>query len=68
METTLDMVEGLSIPQVTAEEADRKRYLSQALLQRMHLSPVGDPVAYNVAENGEITGKKGKKGKGDAEE
>ena len=55
LETTLDMVEGLSIPRVTAEEADRKRYLSQTLLRRMHLSPVGDPVAYDVAENGEIT-------------
>ena len=51
---TLDMVEGLHIPRVTAEEADRKRYLSGALLNRMHLSPVGDPVAYDVTEDGVI--------------
>ncbi|MBE6558436.1 MAG: 3'-5' exonuclease [Ruminococcaceae bacterium] len=55
METTLDMSPGLSIPRVTAEEADRRRYLSRALLDRMHLSPVGDPVAYDVAEDGSIT-------------
>ncbi len=55
METTIDMVEGLNIPRVTAEEADRRRYLSQALLDRMHLSPVGDPVAYDVAEDGQVT-------------
>ena len=55
MDTTLDMVEGLNIPRVTAEEADRRRYLSKALLTRMHLSPVGDPVAYDVAEDGSVT-------------
>ena len=54
MEITLDMVEGLKIPRVTAEEADRRRYLSKALLDRMHLSPVGDPVAYDVAEDGTL--------------
>jgi len=55
LETTLDMVEGLNIPRMTAEEADRRRYLSKALLDRMHLSPVGQPVAYDVAEDGSIT-------------
>lgn len=55
METTLDLVSELSIPRMTAEEADRRRYLSRALLNRMHLSPVGDPVAYDVAEDGSIT-------------
>lgn len=54
LETTLDMVEGLNIPRVTAEEADRKRYLSRALLDRMHLSPVGDPVAYDMADDGTV--------------
>ena len=51
----MDMVEGLNVPRVTAEEADRRRYLSKALLDRMHLSPVGDPVAYDVAEDGTVT-------------
>lgn len=55
METTLDMVEGLNIPRVTAEEANRKCYLSKALLDRMHLSPVGDPVAYDISEDGTVT-------------
>ena len=54
MEITLDMVEGLNIPRVTGEEADRRRYLSQALLNRMHLSPVGAPIAYGVAEDGAV--------------
>lgn len=55
METIMDMVEGLNVPRVTAEEAERRRYLSKALLDRMHLSPVGDPVAYDVAEDGTVT-------------
>ncbi len=38
---------GVSIPRVTAEEADRRRFLSKALLNLMHLAPVGDPVAYD---------------------
>ena len=55
VEITLEAAEALAIPRVSGEEADRKCYLSGSLLERMHLSPVGDPVAYDVDEQGVIT-------------
>ncbi len=44
---------GASIPRMTPEEADRRRYLSHALLNRMHLTPAGDPVAYSLDGDGQ---------------
>ncbi len=41
---------GASIPCITPEEADRRRYLSDQLLDLMHLSPTGDPVACSEAD------------------
>ena len=55
VEITLEKAEELAIPHVSSEEADRKRYVSGALLERMHLSPVGYPVAYNVSQDGTVT-------------
>ncbi len=55
VEITLERVEELAIPRMTSEEADRRSYLSLASLERMHLSPVGDPVAYDVDEDGVMT-------------
>ncbi len=37
---------GATIPCLTAEDAARRSLLSRELLNLMHLSPVGDPVAY----------------------
>ena len=45
---------GASIPKVTREEADRRCYLTRELLNLMHLSPVGDPVAYDQTEGEEV--------------
>ncbi len=47
MNQTMKLPSGASIPRVTAEEAARRSYLSGELLNLMHLSPVGDPVAFD---------------------
>ncbi len=44
---------GASISRVTPEEAARRSYLSKSLLNLMHLSPIGDPVAFDE-EGGEV--------------
>ncbi len=54
MNETMKLPSGVSIPRVTAEEADRRRYLSKQLLNVMHLSPMGDPVAFEVGAGEEI--------------
>ncbi len=54
MEITLEKVGELALPRMSSEEADRRRYLSGALLERMHLSPVEGPVAYDVDESGAV--------------
>lgn len=46
MNQSMKLPSGATIPKVTQQEADRRRYLSNALLDLMHLSPMGDPVAY----------------------
>ena len=38
---------GATIPCLKPAEAERRGYLSQELLNLMHLAPVGDPVAYS---------------------
>ena len=49
---SMKLPSGASIPRMTPEEADRRRYLSHALLNRMHLTPAGDPVAYSLDGEG----------------
>ena len=45
---------GTSIPCVDAAQAQARRYLTLETLNRMHLMPKGDPVAYSAREDGEI--------------
>ncbi len=52
MNETMKLPSGASIPRITSEEAARRSYLSKQLLNLMHLSPVGDPVAFDE-EGGE---------------
>ena len=42
---TVKLPSGVSIPKMTPEEANRRSYLSKEMLDMMHLSPVGNPVA-----------------------
>ncbi len=53
---------GAIIPRVTAEQAEKRGYLSRALLNLMHLAPMGDPVAFGVVNDtvvGEADGQEG---------
>ena len=45
---------GATIYQITSAEAEKKNYLTRKTLTMLHLMPAGDPVAYNVAEDGSL--------------
>ena len=45
---------GTVLPRLTAEQAETRRYLTRTLLNKMHLMPVGDPVAYSASEDGSL--------------
>lgn len=45
---------GATIYQTCAPEADKKNYLTRQTLSQMHLMPSGDPVAFDVAPDGDI--------------
>ena len=45
---------GATIYQTCAPEADKKNYLTRQTLALMHLMPSGDPVAFEVAPDGDI--------------
>ena len=45
---------GATIYQMDAADADRKNYLTRQTLSLMHLMPSSDPIAYDVAPDGDI--------------
>ena len=45
---------GAVIRQIASAEAQRKNYLTRQTLSQMHLMPSGDPVAFDVAPDGDI--------------
>lgn len=45
---------GAVIPRLSKEDADKRSLLTRTILNKLHLSPVGDPAAFDVAENGSI--------------
>ena len=45
---------GATIPQITRDEADKKNYLTRAVLTQMHLMPSGDPAAFDKSEDGSL--------------
>lgn len=44
---------GKVIPQVRKTDAEKKNYLTGAMLDMMHLMPKGDPIGYDLSESGE---------------
>lgn len=48
------MIDPTQIPQMTAEQAEARHYLSGDLLRRMHLEPKGDPSARTVGADGSV--------------
>ena len=45
---------GATIHQMSSAEAEKKHYLTRNTLSRMHLMPSGEPVAYDIAPDGDI--------------
>lgn len=55
MKHTMKLRSGATIPQISAPEAEQKHYLTRNILNRMHLMPAGDPIAYDENADGSIT-------------
>ena len=54
MDNTIKVRSGISIPRITRQTAEAKNYLTRKALFQMHLMPNGDPVAYEMKEDGTI--------------
>lgn len=54
MKETMKLKSGAVIPCLTAQEADKKNYLTRALLSQLHLMPKGDPCAFTKADDGSL--------------
>jgi hypothetical protein len=46
---------GATIPHLSVQEAEQKHYLTRNILNKMHLMPSGDPIAYWENADGSIT-------------
>ena len=55
MKHTMKLRSGATIPQVTVSEAEQKHYLTRNVLNKMHLMPAGDPIAFDENSDGSIT-------------
>ncbi len=55
MKHTMKLRSGATIPQMSAGEAEQKNYLTRSILNKMHLMPAGDPIAYDENTDGSIT-------------
>ncbi len=55
LKQTMKLRSGVSIPQITLSEAEQKHYLTRPVLNKMHLMPSGDPIAYDENTDGSIT-------------
>ena len=54
MQNEMTLRSGAKIRQMTDEEANKKNYLTRQTLSKLHLMPSGDPVAYDIAPDGQI--------------
>ena len=55
MKEMMTLRSGAKIPQISAQEAERRNYLTRNVLAKMHLMTSGDPVAFDRTEDGSIT-------------
>lgn len=54
MKNSMKLRSGATIYQVSAAEAEKKNYLTRRMLTTLHLMPLGDPVAYNISDDGSM--------------
>ncbi len=55
MKHSMKLRSGATIPHLTSDEAAKKHYLTRNVLNRMHLMPSGDPIAFDENTDGSIT-------------
>ena len=55
MKETMKLRSGAIIPHLSVQEAEQKHYLTRNVLNKMHLMPSGDPIAYDENTDGSIT-------------
>ena len=54
MKNEMKLRSGATIKQVSGAEANKKNYLTRQTLTMMHLMPQGEPIAYDIAPDGDI--------------
>ena len=54
MKNQMKLRSGAVISQIAAKDAEKKNYLTRQTLSQMHLMPSGDPIAFDVAPDGDI--------------
>ncbi|MBQ9783207.1 MAG: hypothetical protein IJW44_01660 [Clostridia bacterium] len=54
MNNTMTLRSGARIKQIKPAEANAKNYLTRQTLSKMHLMPSGEPIAYDIAPDGQI--------------
>ena len=54
MDNEIKLRSGATIRRLSAEEATKKKYLTRHALSKMHLMPMGDPVAFDVSPDGDM--------------
>ena len=54
MKNQIKLHSGATISQLAPDEAEKKNYLTRHSLSKMHLMPTGEPVAYDIAPDGNI--------------
>ncbi len=54
MNEQMKLGSGATIRRVLPSEADKKNYLTRAIMSKMHLMPKGEPVAFDIAPDGNI--------------
>ena len=54
MKEFLTLRSGAKIPRIKKKDVDSQKYITRSVLMQMHLSPKGDPVAFDKNEDGTI--------------
>ena len=54
MSNEIKLQPDLNIRRIGSEEANKKNYLTRQTLSKMHLMPAGEPIAYDIAPDGQI--------------
>ena len=54
MKNSMKLRSGATIYEIDSAEAEKRNYLTRKMLTTLHLMPLGDPIAYKLAEDGDV--------------